>query len=130
MEKYLILNRLTCLNCGEELISYNRHDYKTCKCENETFIDGGLDYCRYGGKDLSKIETNCIYSDAPFEEIRKNLHRGSYGKNGDEPLKYVRLCDINEEWLEALIQYEEKLRPNNKYLKFYNDEREYRKNNN
>lgn len=53
MEKQLIYNSVKCLNCGEILVSYHRHDYKTCNCENETMCDGGLDYGRYGGKDLS-----------------------------------------------------------------------------
>ena len=47
----IILNRVQCKNCGEVLTSYHRHDYKTCGCENETMVDGGTAYQRYGGKE-------------------------------------------------------------------------------
>jgi hypothetical protein len=80
MEKQLIYNSVKCLNCGEVLVSYHRHDYKTCSCENQTMVDGGLDYVRYGGKDMSKVEVNSLYDDAPFEQIREVIHRGGRGK--------------------------------------------------
>ena len=38
-----------CPNCQEVLFSYSRHDFKECKC-GDTFVDGGNDYLRYGGK--------------------------------------------------------------------------------
>jgi len=38
------------------LESRYRHDFKSCGCENGTFVDGGSDYLRVGGKDLDKIE--------------------------------------------------------------------------
>ena len=44
-----------CLECGKILVSFDRHDYKTCGCPNNTMIDGGCDYLRYGGKDMDKI---------------------------------------------------------------------------
>lgn len=39
-----------CPVCHKRMFSYNRHDYRTCGCENETMIDGGKDYLRYGWK--------------------------------------------------------------------------------
>ena len=45
-----------CLECNKILVSFHRHDYKTCGCENETMVDGGYDYLRYGGKDLTKVQ--------------------------------------------------------------------------
>ena len=49
-------NILQCLQCKKILVSFDRHDYKTCGCPNDTMIDGGYDYLRYGGKDMSKIQ--------------------------------------------------------------------------
>lgn len=49
-------NKVRCLNCNTELISHYRHDFQMCKCENRTFVDGGSDYQRFGGKNLAKIE--------------------------------------------------------------------------
>ena len=89
-------------------------------------VDGGLEYLRFGGKDFSLIETNCLYDDEPFEVIREHVFRGGKGVNGDEPLKYVLLKDINDDWLNAIIDYEEEYRPNNPQLKWYNLESIYR----
>lgn len=47
---------LCCLQCGKILVSYHRHDFRTCGCPNETMVDGGDDYFRYGGVDFSKFQ--------------------------------------------------------------------------
>ena len=128
MEKQLVHNSVTCLECGETLVSFHTHDYKTCSCENETMVDGGLSYGRYGGKDLNKVQTNYLYDDAPFEKIREVVCRGGRGIDGREELKYVKLSEVNDEWLGAIIDYEEQYRPNNKYLPIYYKELNYRNN--
>ena len=88
-------------------------------------IDGGLEYVRTSVNSVP-AESLAIYDDAPFEVIREYLHRGGRGEDGKQELKYVALKDINNEWLENLIKYEEELRPNNPYLKFYKQEKEWR----
>ena len=128
MEKQLVHNSVTCLECGETLVSFHTHDYKTCSCDNETMVDGGLSYGRYGGKDLDKVKTNYVYDDEPFEKIREVVCRGGRGIDGKQPLKYVLLKDIDDEWLGAIIDYEEQYRPNNKYLPIYYKELNYRNN--
>ena len=128
MEKQLIYNSVTCLECGETLVSNYTHDFKTCSCPQQTSVDGGLSYGRYSGKDLSKVQTNYLYDDAPFEVIREYLMRGSRGKNGDEELKYVKLKNIDDAWLQAIIVYENEYRPQNRMLKYYLAEKEFRKN--
>ncbi len=47
---------LQCLLCKKILVSFDRYDYKLCGCPNNTMIDGGHEYLRYGGKDLKKIQ--------------------------------------------------------------------------
>jgi hypothetical protein len=55
------MSKYMCLSCNVELESKFRHDFVECSgvdgkpCENETFVDGGDAYNRYGGKDLRKI---------------------------------------------------------------------------
>ncbi len=49
-------NVIKCLQCSIVLVSNYRHDFTECKCPNQTFIDGGYDYFRCGGKDMKKIE--------------------------------------------------------------------------
>ncbi len=49
-------NIVLCKDCLEVLESKHRHDFVQCSCENQTYTDGGIDYQRIGGKDLSRIE--------------------------------------------------------------------------
>lgn len=49
-------NAVECLRCGMVLVSFDRHDYKTCLCPNKTMVDGGSDYLRCGGKDLNLVQ--------------------------------------------------------------------------
>ena len=105
MERQLILSQIQTPD-GTILKSMHVHDYVThLDANGETYmIDGGNEYQRYTlnkepFKDLS------IYSDAPFEIIRENYHRGGRGKNGDEPLKWVPLSKMSDEWLKKSIKY-------------------------
>lgn len=50
------MGKVRCLNCGKILESKYRHDFQSCDCENRTFVDGGNDYCRYGGVDMRKVK--------------------------------------------------------------------------
>lgn len=126
MEKNLIYNSVICLLCGETLVSRHRHDYKTCSCENATMVDGGNEYQRYGGKDINMVKSLSIYDNEPFKVLRHYIERGSRGVDGDKPLTYIKLKDIDDEYLDNLINYEEELRPNNRQLKFYRKEKKWR----
>ena len=59
----LIRNAVRCLSCNTELESKYRHDFQCCGCENQTFVDGGYDYSRVGGKDFNLIEDLCEYKE-------------------------------------------------------------------
>lgn len=39
-----------CLECKKRMFSLFRHDYRLCGCPNETMVDGGFDYTRWGWK--------------------------------------------------------------------------------
>jgi hypothetical protein len=105
INRQLVYNAVRCLNCNEVLVSYHRHDYKTCKCENHSMVDGGNDYQRYGGVDLEKVETIFYFADDDFEIVRKYAHRGGRGKDGTQPLKWVPICEMNDNWLNAVLDY-------------------------
>lgn len=47
MEKILI-NKIRCNKCGDEIESTNTHDFKFCKC-GAVAVDGGKDYLRRVG---------------------------------------------------------------------------------
>ncbi len=122
----ILHSQVTCLECGEVLISKHRHDYKTCSCPNETMIDGGNEYVRFGGKDLSKIDVFTVFDTDDFKFVRRYASRGGRGVNGDEPLTWTKLCDMNDGWLEAVLRYYPE-GTDNSHLRLIRKEIEYRK---
>jgi len=113
MEKQIILNRVQCRECGEVLTSYNRHDYKTCGCTNETMIDGGTDYQRYGGLNLDLVDTSStIYLSDDHEMNRSAAHWGNRGKDGRSPLSYKSIADMsNKHIINIILDMEGKIIP-------------------
>lgn len=103
--KQLVYNSVTCQECNETIVSYHRHDYKTCSCPNEAMVDGGTSYLRYGAKDMSKIKIFAVYDDDDFELVRQYATRGSRGKDGDQPLSWIAIRDMDDDYLEAVLDY-------------------------
>jgi len=113
MEKQIILNRVQCRECGEVLTSYHRHDYKTCGCTNETMIDGGTDYQRYGGLNLDLVDTSStIYLSKDHMMNRSAAHWGNRGKDGKSPLSYKSIADMsNQHIINILLDMEGRIAP-------------------
>ncbi len=63
------VNKIKCKGCQEILESIYTHDFQECGCENHSFCDGGTEYQRVGGKDLSKIQI--WHYDRGFEEMKQ-----------------------------------------------------------
>lgn len=102
--KQIILNRVQCRECGEVLTSYHRHDYKTCGCTNETMVDGGNEYQRYGGKDLDLVDTSStIYLSDDHEMNRSAAHWGNRGKDGRSPLSYKSIADMSNQHINNIL---------------------------
>jgi hypothetical protein len=95
---------------GTILISTHRHDYQSYTDGNgHTYmVDGGYDYIRRAvpidenGKPM--CESLTLHSDSPFEEVREKLLWGTYGRNGEQPLSYVRLKDMEENHIVNVLQ--------------------------
>ena len=105
MEKQIILNRVQCRECGEVLTSYHRHDYKTCGCTNETMVDGGTEYQRYGGLNLDLVDiSSTIYLSDDHEMNRSAAHWGNRGKDGKSPLSYKSIADMSNTHLANIIK--------------------------
>tara|TARA_R110000868_G_scaffold86593_4_gene242839 strand:- start:1750 stop:2112 length:363 start_codon:yes stop_codon:yes gene_type:complete len=68
-------------------------------------VDGGTAYLRYGAKDMSKIKLFAVYADDDYELVRKYATRGSRGKDGKRPLTWIPLCDMDDDHLEACLDY-------------------------
>ena len=89
---------------GTILESTHRHDYKTHTDANgkEYMVDGGLDYLRRSIHD-DQIDLS-EYDDAPHERQREVLTWGTYGINGDQPLQYKTIAEMETGHLEAVIE--------------------------
>ena len=58
----IIRNAVKCNKCQEVLQSTHVHDYVECMCQ-ETMVDGGNEYFRYGGSD---VETLFVETHSPY----------------------------------------------------------------
>jgi hypothetical protein len=101
-----IIQNAICTPSGHYLISSSRHDYKTHKDANgHTYmVDGGYDYYRGLVNKGVPDENLRLESDTPFEEVRNKLLWGSYGKNRDEPLHWIRLKDMEENHIVSVMK--------------------------
>lgn len=127
----IVLNSASCPQCNETLISHYTHNFVTCHCDNRFSVDGGNSYLKRGGKCLRNTIDHSLRSDEDFTILRDNIYRGSRGKDGDEPLKWLKLSEISNLYLANLIKYCE---DNNQYgsvwYTFYLDEEYFRVQNN
>lgn len=105
IDRQMVASYARCRCCGTVLQSIHRHDYKTCKCDNETMIDGGLDYQRYGGIDLSMVEPIAVYADESFLKVREHMYRGGHGKDMKGVYRITRLFEMTDEHLQAVQTY-------------------------
>jgi len=90
---------------GTILQSYNRHDYKThldVKTGETYMVDGGLDYCRQN-RNVVPAEDLCVYVGDDFNHIRAGFSWGTRGVNGDQPLKYVPMKDLDTDHIQAIL---------------------------
>ena len=67
-----------------------------------------------------------VFSDEPFGVIREAHHRGTYGKKGNGPFRWVPLCQMSDTWLQATIDYKLQRNQQDWALLLYYQERMYR----
>jgi hypothetical protein len=129
MERQLILNRIQTPD-GTILTSNHRHDYVCHTDKNGLyyFLDGGRDYRRMSNHEEAPHIDLAVYSDAPFKVIREHFCRGTHGKDGRGPLRWVPLNQMNDEWVAACITYNEERNMGKSYASsLYAKELKYRK---
>ena len=117
---------------GTIIESRHRHDYVEYidANGNEYMVDGGLDYLRRGYTVADYTEMS-LYEDDDIEVIRKVVTRGGRGKDGRQPMTFTPICDMNDEWLEAAIQYNIDYGMGHGVMnRLYKREQEYRTQNN
>lgn len=105
MERELLVSRIMTPD-GTILTSRHRHDYVSHEDANGEyyFLDGGTDYQRCSVNKEPAVWLD-LYTDSPYEEVRRVYGRAGRGKNGDQPLKWIPLCEMSDAWLEAAIEY-------------------------
>lgn len=97
---------------GTYLHSYNRHDYKTHtdQVSKELYmVDGGNDYLRRSVNNKPAQDLTVTTTD-PFVLQRQAFSWGSYGKNGDQPLHYIFLCDMTDAHIRAILETQEQIK--------------------
>jgi hypothetical protein len=105
-EDYTILFNAIKTPDGNVLSSRHRHDFvvHTDEVTGKKYgVDGGADYFRRIG-DVSDCEDLSITDKTPMSEIRQKFHWGSYGVNGDEPLKMIRMSEMSNSHIQAVIK--------------------------
>jgi len=100
----LVLNRIKTPD-GTIITSYHVHDYVTHLDKNghEYMVDGGLEYLRRNVWEDAPYEEMSVTTEAPFEQIRESMHWGTYGKKGDQPLRYVTVSQMSDGHINAII---------------------------
>lgn len=99
----IILNKMKCNSCQEEIISYHRHDFKLCNC-GKVGVDGGRDYLRRIGDNYEDLS---VVDDGKHETRRENLHWGvNYDKemNRLKQTEFRLIKDLNTGHIEAILQ--------------------------
>lgn len=105
MEKEILVNKWQTPD-GTILHSKHVHDFVGHRdkiTKEEYFIDGGNEYVRMS---INKIpmKSLCLYTDSPFEEIRKNYGRMAFNEETKKHY-YVLLKDMSDEHLINAINY-------------------------
>lgn len=90
---------------GTVLESKHRHDYVVYVDKNgkEYMVDGGLEYIRRNVHDDAPYEELSVYTTDGHDRVREVLKWGTYGINGDQPLTYILLKDMNSEHIGACL---------------------------
>lgn len=96
---------------GTVIRSRHRHDYVTHTDANgkEYMVDGGIDYIRRSAN--GDEEDMVVTTEDSFEEVRQACDWGTYGINGDQPLSYIKLCDMETAHIEAVLQNVSRINP-------------------
>lgn len=96
---------------GTIISSCHTHDYVTHVDKNgKTYmIDGGHDYIRSSANGDEIFIT--IYDSDPHELQREYITWGSYGKTGNEALRYIKVKDMEDDHIQAVLDNVQNIKP-------------------
>jgi len=109
---------------GTLLESCHRHDYVTHVDANgkEYMLDGGLDYVRCSANGDEQLITYTLDDD--HETVRQHVSWGTYGPNGDQPYKRVKVADMEIDHLQKVIESQQYANP--RIIQIMKNELDYR----
>lgn len=99
----IIQNAIRIIDQDIILVSSSVHDYVE---KDGYMVDGGTDYQRYGYPDdmQDNIENLILYDTDSFDTIKSKLVWGTYGKDGKQKLKWIKLINAEIDHLEAIVR--------------------------
>jgi len=107
MSKVLVVNALYTPD-GTRLQSHSHYDYKehVDATNGKTYmVDGGLSYQRRSANG-DEVDDSLYLHEDEFAVIRDQITWGTYGKNGDQPLRCVPVSELSNAHIHALIDYQ------------------------
>lgn len=107
---------------GTVIESWSRHDFVAHTDKNGDLyaVDGGLDYLRRLAPREDYIEMS-LWEDSNYSLIRQRVKRWNRESNTS-----IRLMDISQDWLEAIIKHYDDKGVSNQITDMYKKEKEYR----
>jgi len=96
---------------GTILHSRHSHDYVEHRDKNGKLymLDGGLSYvrCSANGDEINL----CVTNEEPHHIIREAMVWGSYGKSGEDELRYIKLKDMCIEHINSCLNTQTRMLP-------------------
>lgn len=122
-ESKILLNRIKTPD-GTILTSYNRHnyvEYKDTITKEVLMVDGGTDYLR---RNMGTYEELSVYDDGSHLTRRSAVHWGTRGKDGQQPLVYKPIKELDSDHIEAILKTQHQI--SDFYKEILKDELKYR----
>lgn len=96
---------------GTVLVSGSIHDFKVHKDDNgkEYMVDGGRSYLKRAFVKDDPYDELSLFEGDPHDKIRSNFTWGTRGINGDEPLDFILLKDLDYDHIKAIIETQKHL---------------------
>ena len=91
----IVSNQAHCRQCGTEIYSANRHDYKTCECGSIS-VDGGQDYLRRSGAPEHLKEKSIILKARDVAYIVNEVQKSRESGRNDIGVAYAALRAIRD----------------------------------
>jgi len=96
---------------GRILVSGSVHDYRAYTDANgfQYMVDGGRSYLRRNLVREAPYEELSLFEGDPHDKVRVNFTWGSRGVNGDQPLVFNLLKDLDVDHVKAIIETQKHL---------------------